>query len=194
MNLKLEQQKVKEADLLAETAHKGQTRKNSLIPYIVHPRTVKWISRQIAQTYQEDILKWLASAGWNYGGVDLQSSGAQTFNLAGWEWGIVLAHIEQVALLHDVVEDTEVTMDDLAAYGFHPYVLSGVAAVTKNPVKGAESYLNYLIRVISHIYSRVVKLADLAHNSSDLKPGNMLDKYVLAQNFLSFRPIVPPTR
>ena len=48
-----------------------------------------------------------------------------------------------VAVLHDVVEDTDVTIDDLRRDGFSEPVLAGVLAVTRN--KG-ESYADFVIR------------------------------------------------
>ena len=67
-----------------------------------------------------------------------------------------------VALLHDVVEDTDVTLTDLASYGFGTDVINAIDAITKR--KG-EPYQTYLKRVKQDPIARVVKLADLWHNS-----------------------------
>src|SRR6188768_414379 len=48
-----------------------------------------------------------------------------------------------VALLHDVVEDTTVTLDDLRREGFSDSVLAGVACVTH---RRDEPYAEYVIR------------------------------------------------
>ena len=67
-----------------------------------------------------------------------------------------------VAVLHDVVEDTSVTLEDLRAAGFSETILAGVRCVThgKN-----ESYADYVVRCKTNPLGRQVKLADLEDNS-----------------------------
>ena len=65
------------------------------------------------------------------------------------------------AVLHDVVEDTEVTLDELKADGFGDDVLSAIAALTK--AKG-ESRLSAVVRARANPVARAVKLADVADN------------------------------
>jgi (p)ppGpp synthase/HD superfamily hydrolase len=65
------------------------------------------------------------------------------------------------AVLHDVVEDTPVTLDDLAAAGFSQDVLTAVAALTK--LEG-ESRIAAAQRAAQNPIARVVKLADVADN------------------------------
>lgn len=67
-----------------------------------------------------------------------------------------------VALLHDIVEDTDMNLTDLANCGFGTDIISAVDAITKR--KG-EPYSQYLERVKQNPIARVVKLADLWHNS-----------------------------
>lgn len=67
-----------------------------------------------------------------------------------------------VALLHDVVEDTEVTHPVLWAYGFSEEICSAVIAITR--YKDQETYAEYIERVALNPLARVVKLADLADN------------------------------
>jgi len=67
-----------------------------------------------------------------------------------------------VAILHDVIEDTTVTIDDLRRDGFSESLLSGVECVTHCR---EESYTDYVIRCKNHPLARKVKLADLADNS-----------------------------
>ncbi len=69
-----------------------------------------------------------------------------------------------VALLHDVIEDSDVTADDLLAVGLSNEVVTAVQILTK---KKGQSYQEYLEKVKSNNLARVVKLADLKH-SSDL--------------------------
>ena len=67
-----------------------------------------------------------------------------------------------VALLHDVVEDTNLTLDDIRAQGFSDSVLEALALLTHND---AISYLDYVAAIKTNPIARVVKLADLQHNS-----------------------------
>ena len=67
-----------------------------------------------------------------------------------------------VAVLHDVVEDSAVTFEDLEREGFSAEVISGLRAVTK--VEG-ESYEDFVARVALDPVGKAVKLADLMENS-----------------------------
>ena len=66
------------------------------------------------------------------------------------------------ALLHDVVEDTDFSLEDLRRMGFPPRALEAVALLTHDP---AEPYLDYVARLKQNPVARTVKLADLRHNS-----------------------------
>lgn len=94
-----------------------------------------------------------------------------------------------VALLHDVIEDSDVTADVLLAAGLPSEVVSAVQILTK---KKGQSYQEYLERVKMNDLARVVKLADLKHNSdlSRLKTVSDTDyervkKYKNAIRYLS---------
>jgi GTP diphosphokinase / guanosine-3',5'-bis(diphosphate) 3'-diphosphatase len=65
------------------------------------------------------------------------------------------------AVLHDVVEDTPITLADLAAEGFAPDILEAIAALTKNP---GETRLHAARRAAAHPIARNVKLADVRDN------------------------------
>ena len=67
-----------------------------------------------------------------------------------------------VAYLHDVIEDTELTLEDLNEYGFSKEVIEAVDIITK---KRGEDYQSYLNSVKKNKLARAVKLADLRHNS-----------------------------
>lgn len=67
-----------------------------------------------------------------------------------------------VALLHDVIEDSDITAADLFASGLSNEVVTAVQILTK---KKGQSYQEYLGKVKSNNLARVVKLADLKHNS-----------------------------
>ncbi|MBQ7170299.1 MAG: HD domain-containing protein [Synergistaceae bacterium] len=64
------------------------------------------------------------------------------------------------ALLHDVIEDTNITLDDLREI-FPPEVTEAVDVLTH---RNSESYYNYIRRIKASPIARKVKLADLAHN------------------------------
>jgi len=67
-----------------------------------------------------------------------------------------------VAVLHDVVEDCGVSLDDLRKEGFSEEVLTAIESVTKVP---GESYEDFVDRAAQNPIGRVVKLADLEENS-----------------------------
>ncbi|HWG46913.1 MAG TPA: hypothetical protein VN688_29390 [Gemmataceae bacterium] len=97
-----------------------------------------------------------------------------------------------VAILHDVIEDTSVTLDDLRKAGFSETILTAVGCVTHG--KG-ESYAEYVIRCKPDPIGRQVKLADLEDNSRlsrmILQPDRFekdvarMRKYALAYKFLT---------
>ena len=94
-----------------------------------------------------------------------------------------------IALLHDVLEDSDITVADLLAYGLSNKVVTAVQTLTK---KKGQSYQEYLEKVKSNNLARVVKLADLKHNSdlSRLKSVTNTDydrveKYKNAIRYLS---------
>ncbi|HFP6515522.1 TPA: HD domain-containing protein [Enterococcus faecalis] len=66
-----------------------------------------------------------------------------------------------VAYLHDILEDTDVTEKDLEKL-FSDEIIGAVKALTKEKY---EYYQYYLERVKANEWARIVKLADLKHNS-----------------------------
>ena len=65
------------------------------------------------------------------------------------------------AVLHDVVEDTPVTLDQLRGDGFSEEVLAAVDALTKRP---GESRMDAAVRAKANSIARQVKLADNLDN------------------------------
>ena len=67
------------------------------------------------------------------------------------------------ALLHDVVEDTDVTFNELRDFGYNEEIIEILMYLTK---KKGEDYRDYIDRIISseniHVYN--IKLSDLRHN------------------------------
>jgi (p)ppGpp synthase/HD superfamily hydrolase len=94
----------------------------------------------------------------------------------------------QVAVLHDVLEDTSVTLQDLVEYGFDSKVIQSVYILTHCPDEG---YVKYIETVKKDYMATVVKIADLRHNSDITRlkgiSGKDLDrmkKYLKAYIFL----------
>jgi len=69
------------------------------------------------------------------------------------------------ALLHDVVEDTNVTMEDLARE-FPEAVIEVLKLLTHDD---AVPYFDYVREIKKHPVAKKVKLADLAHNSDQTR-------------------------
>ena len=71
-----------------------------------------------------------------------------------------------VAILHDVVEDSSITIEDLKTEGYVDEICAGVKALTKSD---GETYEGYLRRVKNNTIARHVKLADLKDNMNLLR-------------------------
>ena len=74
------------------------------------------------------------------------------------------------ALLHDVVEDTELTLDDLRK-DFPETVVEVVALLTHDDSAEYSNtdYFSYIEKIKSHPIAKKVKLADIAHNSDQTR-------------------------
>lgn len=70
--------------------------------------------------------------------------------------------LKVIALLHDVMEDTNFTADDLKFAGFSKRTILGVTALSR---KKGESYDDYLLRLSINQDAVIVKIADLEHNA-----------------------------
>lgn len=93
-----------------------------------------------------------------------------------------------VALLHDVVEDTDYTLDDLRAMGVGEEAIDALALLTH---REHVPYLQYVSQIKDNRIARAVKLADLRHNSDtsrldelDEKAMARLEKYKAAIEIL----------
>ena len=74
------------------------------------------------------------------------------------------------ALLHDVAEDTAVTLDDLKQEGFPQNVLTALRLLTHTE---GRDYNNYIDGIADNPLAATVKLADLAHNSDQSRSANL---------------------
>lgn len=70
--------------------------------------------------------------------------------------------LQTIALLHDVIEDTDTTFQDLKDAGFSQRVIDAVRLLTKMP---GQTYKEYKEGVFSSWDAMRVKAADLTHNS-----------------------------
>lgn len=80
-----------------------------------------------------------------------------------------------VALLHDTIEDTNITEQDLLNYGFSNKIVEAVKLLTHNK---NVPYMVYVAKIKDNELARKVKIADLTHNSdlSRLKEITEKDK------------------
>lgn len=82
-----------------------------------------------------------------------------------------------VALLHDVVEDTDYSIDDLRRMGYPNAALEALTLMTH---MDHVPYMEYVAAIKSNPIARCVKIADLQHNS-DLTRLDTVDAKALAR-------------
>jgi (p)ppGpp synthase/HD superfamily hydrolase len=66
-----------------------------------------------------------------------------------------------VAVLHDVIEDTEIAITDLINLGFSDRVINALRLLTKNP---SETYQQYIENISTNDLARKIKIEDLKDN------------------------------
>ena len=74
--------------------------------------------------------------------------------------------LQIAAVLHDIVEDTDITFDNLEELGYSPRVIKIIKHVTR---EDGVSYDDEIARICNDQDSIRVKMADLEHNSSILR-------------------------
>lgn len=99
---------------------------------------------------------------------------------------------QQVAILHDVVEDSDVTLEELRTQGFSEQCLLSLSLMTKT-----STYDDYIVQISKDLRATYVKLADLRHNSDitrlkglDETDFRRMEKYCRAYEFLKIRKFV----
>lgn len=115
---------------IAYKAHKGQHRRDSNVPYIVHPL-------RVSNCFNDDYRK-------------------------------------TIAILHDVIEDTDIKPDDL---NLPKNVLDVLDVLTK---RDNETHFEYVERVKCDEVATTIKIADIVDNLSDtisVQPQSMIDRY-----------------
>lgn len=82
------------------------------------------------------------------------------------------------ALLHDVVEDSDMTLEGLSEMGFPCEVVEVLSLLTH-----AEDvpYMEYVHKISNHPIATKVKIADLKHNS-DLSRLDEIDEWAIKRN------------
>ena len=97
--------------------------------------------------------------------------------------------LKVAALLHDLLEDTDLTAEDLLSYGFSEEITGIVTLLSREP---EEEYMDYIRRLSRDEKAIRIKLSDLKDNQNrtrlkespsreDLK---RMDKYHLAEEYL----------
>ena len=175
-----------------------------LLPWLIkNNKTENYINKWLSGTLTAEVMN----------AIDLETRGMPTPALISRALDIaVKAHEEQVdkggnpyiwhpvrvalhshsdeekiaALLHDVIEDTSVTMDDLAKAGFSEKVLDAIQCLTK---KEGEEYMDFIQRVSGNEIAAKVKIQDLNDNMdvsrlNGRKPSKM-DTYKQALDYLT---------
>lgn len=96
------------------------------------------------------------------------------------EQGGGLAH-RIVAILHDVVEDTPVTLE-IIEEKFGSYIMNAVDAISRR--KGVETHKEYILRVMENPLAHFVKICDVESNmAASLSPECSPDKKGLVKRY-----------
>ena len=108
--------------------------------------------------------------------------------------GVTSPDAQLVALMHDLVEDTPVTISDLREHGFSVEVLEALELVTH---KDEDSYADYVVRLKENPIAREVKLSDLRDNAGMTRvlyreevrerDSKRISRYILSYQFLTNR-------
>lgn len=80
---------------------------------------------------------------------------------------------QTIGVLHDVVEDSDVTLDDLRKMGFSKEIVEAVDHLTR---REDESYDEFIQRIKPHPLAVRVKLADLRDNMDIRRTGELDQK------------------
>ena len=80
------------------------------------------------------------------------------------------------ALLHDVIEDTDMTLSDLREYGFTEPQLEAVRLLTRTEDM---DYFDYVRNIVNNPIAKAVKIEDLRHNSDITRLETVSEKDLL---------------
>jgi (p)ppGpp synthase/HD superfamily hydrolase len=90
--------------------------------------------------------------------------------------------LKPIAFLHDVPEDTSVTIEDLIKEGFPLYIIKAVDVLTH---KNKEPNLQYWARIKQNSDALTVKMADINDNLNDHPSEHSREKYAQALKFFA---------
>jgi (p)ppGpp synthase/HD superfamily hydrolase len=99
--------------------------------------------------------------------------------MVSWMYGDTIEN-QIIALLHDTIEDTTITLNYLENEGFSQYILIGVDTLTH---KKEDSYLTYILKIKNYKQYINIKLCDIRDNLNG-STGTLKDKYLLAKYIL----------
>lgn len=93
--------------------------------------------------------------------------------------------LKQIALAHDIFEDTKISATFLRDCGFSDRVIKGIHSMTKI---GGQSYEEYKLQVKSNPDAIKVKMADLTHNSDirRMKDGDTQKDFERVKAYMTF--------
>lgn len=86
-----------------------------------------------------------------------------------------------LAVLHDTIEDSDLTIEELRRVGFSDFILEALALVTK---KKGEDYFSYLGRLKKNPLALKVKCLDVENNLRKGCPSDLQQRYEKALDFL----------
>lgn len=89
--------------------------------------------------------------------------------------------MKSVALLHDVLEDTNKTEENMRKAGISSEIIRYCKILNKN---NYNSYPEYIKETKKYPITKMVKIKDIEHNSSDKPTKNMKKKYAASLDFL----------
>ena len=157
---------------IAEYAHRNQKRLDGT-PYILHPCAMFCAFKELSETANGDRDKELLMM-----------------------LGIPGPGVFEVCLLHDVVEDTEYTFEDIAEIfydkGYKDYfndcILEPLTLITHNK---KEPYPIYIDKVITNPISALVKMLDLSNNLIPFSLNRLEEKeYRRMLNYVKYLKVI----
>ena len=80
-----------------------------------------------------------------------------------------------VGVLHDVVEDTNITIEDLEKEGFPIEALEAIDALTR---RIGETYTDFILRIKENEIARKIKIVDLRDNSDLFRLHEIEEKHL----------------
>lgn len=109
-----------------------------------------------------------------------------------WKNGIPFQGVQELCYLHDVLEDSELTFDDVQNIffecGFEGYFNLYIAAPLKNitHIKTMD-YLSYILICMEHPTSALVKMLDMQDNINIFSLASFeKEKFVRSSNYLAY--------